>query len=390
MRVTALPTLRLVFIITGLSTGGSETMLLKLLERIDRRRFEPHVISLSGKGEIGPRIEALAISVEALGMRPGLPSPLKLMRLVARLRELKPDLVHTWMYHADLVGSLAARAAGVGNIGWRINHSNLDRSLNKRTTLWVVSLCARLSHRLPTRILSCSEKAREVHVAAGYAAEKMIVVPNGFDLSRFKPDASARVSVRRELAISAGAPLVGLIARYNAQKNIEGFVAAAGVVAKSRPDVHFLLAGSGLDATNEVLTRVIAATAGADRFHLLGRRDDVPRLMAALDVLALSSHGEAFPNVVGEGMACAVACVVTSAGDAAEIVGDTGKVVPTGDMAGLAREILGVLELPSPERETLGQNARDRVRERYDIERVVVQYQEFYLSMLNGAQPCAA
>jgi glycosyltransferase involved in cell wall biosynthesis len=381
---------RLVFIITGLSTGGSETMLLKLLERIDRRRFQPHVFSLSGKGEIGPRIEALGIPVEALGMRPGLPSPLKFHRLVSRLRELQPDMIHTWMYHADLVGSLAARFAGVSTVGWRINHSNLDRALNKRTTLWIVSLCARLSHRIPKRILSCSEKAREVHVAAGYAAGKMLVVPNGFDLGRFRPDAAARESVRQELGLGTDVPLVGIVGRYNSQKNVEGFVDAAGAVARSRSDVHFLLAGTGLDAANAALARAVSATAVADRVHLLGRRDDIPRLMAALDVFALSSHGEAFPNVVGEAMACGVPCVVTDAGDAAEIVGDTGKVVPTGDMAGLAREILGMLELPPAARVALGQRARDRVRDKYDIERVVEQYQEFYESMLKESEPCAA
>jgi glycosyltransferase involved in cell wall biosynthesis len=381
---------RAVFVITGLSTGGSETMLLKLLERIDRRIFEPHVISLSDKGEIGPRIEALGIRVEALGMKPGAPSPFRFMRLVSRLRQLRPAFVHTWMYHADFLGGLAARFAGIRGIGWRINHSNLDRKLNKRTTLWIVAWCARLSNKVPLRIMSCSEKAARVHVAAGYAAGKMVVVPNGFDLSRYRPDPASRDSVRGELGLAKDVPLVGIVARYNSQKNIEGFVEAATRVAERRSDVHFLLAGNGIDQANAVLDRVIRASEAGDRLHLLGRREDVPRLMAALDVLALSSHGEAFPNVVGEGMACGLPCVVTDAGDAAEIVGDTGRVVPVGDMAGLARELLAVLELPLPAREALGRKARERVREKYDIERVVEKYQAFYLSLMQASEPCVA
>jgi glycosyltransferase involved in cell wall biosynthesis len=140
-------------------------------------------------------------------MRSPAPSPWKFLRLVIRLRKLKPAIVHTWMYHADLLGGLGARMAGVRAIGWRVNHSNLDPQLNKRTTLWVVRICARLSTWLPRRILSCSEKARRVHVAAGYAADKIVVVPNGIDLGRFLPDAAARESVRAELGLEARTPL---------------------------------------------------------------------------------------------------------------------------------------------------------------------------------------
>ncbi len=379
---------RAVFIATGLETGGAEMMLLKVLERLDRTRFEPHVISLTGKGEIGARIEALGIPVECLGMRPNAPNLFRFLRLVRRLRELRPGLVHTWMYHADLLGGLASRLAGIRAVGWRVNHSNLEPALNKRTTLWVVAICARMSSWLPGRILSCSEKARRVHVAAGYASDKMVVVPNGFDLTRFQPDPTARESVRAELGVAGTTPLVGLVARHHPQKNVEGFIEAAAAVARQRTDVHFLLAGSGVDARNGVLQAAIRSTPAADRLHLLGGRDDVPRLMAALDVLALSSHGEAFPNVVGEAMACGVPCVVTDAGDAAEIVGDIGRIVPVGDMRGLARELLAVLNLPRPERQALGLRARERVRDEYDIERVVRQYEAFYVSLMDGASTC--
>ena len=142
-----IPPMRLEMVITGLSTGGAEMMLLKLLKRIDRRRFSPHVISLTTKGEIGARIEALGIPVEALGMRTGCFSPVKFLRLVYMLRELNPDAIHTWMYHADLLGGLAARLAGVRTVGWAIRHSNFSSSHNKRSTLWVMKACSLLSDR---------------------------------------------------------------------------------------------------------------------------------------------------------------------------------------------------------------------------------------------------
>lgn len=372
--------MKIAFIITGLSTGGAEMMLHKLLQSIDRSEFEPTVISLIDKGEIGPRIEELGIPVYALGMRRGLPNPLIVLYLARLLRRLKPDVVHTWMYHADLLGGLAARLAGCSRVIWCLRNSNLSKEQSTSSTLKVVSLCARLSRWLPVQIVSCSQRAKNVHAAVGYADEKIHVIPNGFDLGHFAPDATARASLCAELSLPPDAPLVGVVARFDAQKNHLGFVRAAAQLLQQSPQVHFVLAGTGVDSGNAALRAAISAHPGLQtRMHLLGRRDDVPRLMAALDVLALSSsHGEAFPNVLGEAMACGVPCVVTDVGDSAEIVGNTGRVVAVGDMAALAQQLLAVLHLPAADRATLGRQARARVQAEYEIGHVAGLYQAFY------------
>ena len=377
---------RIAFIITGLSTGGAEMMLLKLLEQLDRNRFSPQVISLTTLGEIGPRIAALGIPVEAIGMAPGLPDPLGFFRLVRRLRRIKPDVVHTWLYHADLLGGLAARLAGIPAIGWCIRNSNLDKDQTRLATRLVVRLCASLSSRVPAKILSCSEEARRIHVALGYAAEKMQVVPNGFDLARFKPDDAARSAVRAELGIADSTPLVGLIGRFDPQKNHAGFFAAANALQRRMPDAHFVLAGRGIEKDNAALMQSIDKAGVLVNTHLLGLRDDVPRLMAALDVLASSSsYGEAFPNVLGEAMACGVPCVVTDVGDSAYIVGDTGRVVAAGDMAAFAAALEDLLTLPLAEKAALGERARARVAEHFRIETVTRQYEDFYECLLANA-----
>ena len=383
--------IRIVFVITGLSTGGAETMLLKLLERIDRARFEPHVISLTDEGEIGRRIRLLDISVEALEMRRGVVAFSKVMLLVRRLRGLHPQVLHTWMYHADLLGGLAGRAASIPAIGWGLRNSNLDQSGSKWTTRAIMRACAALSYVVPRRILSCSERARDVHVAVGYCARKIVVIPNGFDLELFRPDADAAMSIRRELGIDVTVPLVGLAARYDAQKNHKGFIEAAGRVHDTMPGVHFVLAGDGVTFANAELADAIDRAGVRGVFHLLGRRNDMPQLMAGLDVLcSSSSYGEAFPNVLGEAMACGVPCVVTDAGDSADIVGDTGRVVPVGDMAGLARELMALLSMPAEQRQSLGRMARLRVQERYEISSAVKQYEAFYMSLLDGKETCVA
>ncbi len=377
--------MRIVFIITGLSTGGAEMMLFKLLERLDRQRFDPYVVSLTTLGELAPRIATLGIPVDALGMKPSLPSPLGFFRLMQKLKRLNPDIVHTWMYHADFLGGLAARLAGVPAIGWCIRNSNLDKDKTKFSTRVIVKLCALLSKWVPSQILSCSETARQIHVVRGYVAEKMVVVPNGFDLTQFKPDSDARHQIRAELGVSDQALLVGMIGRFDPQKNHAGFFEAAGMLHRHMPHVHFVLAGLGIDRNNASLMQAINEAGVFANTHLLGLRDDMPRLMAALNVLASSSYGEAFSNVLGEAMACGVPCVVTDVGDSAYIVGETGRVVASGDMNGLAAALEEVLALLPSEKAALSERAHARVAAYFEIGKVVRQYEDFYETLLaNG------
>ena len=371
-------------IITDVSTGGAEIMLLKLLSNIDRQRFASRVISLTTTGPIGDRLTALGIPVQALGMRPGIPDPRVVFRLASWLRSSPPALVQTWMYHADLIGGIAARLAGRAPVIWGIRNSNLDVVHSRQRTRWTVMVCAFLSRWVPRRIVSCSETARRIHVGLGYAADKIIVIPNGFNLDLFCPDVQAGVSVRQELGISAGVKLVGLVARFDPQKDHHSFVQAAGEIKARLPEAHFLLCGDGITWENPLLAGWIDAQGLRDHFHLLGRREDIPRLSAALDVACSSSaYGEAFSNVLGEAMASGVSCAVTDVGDSAYIVGDTGKVVAPNDPPALAGAVVELLELPTDRRRELGQAARRRMQQSFDIRAVVNQYEQLYTSLLD-------
>lgn len=367
--------IRLCIIITGLDTGGAETSVFRLLERMDRALFDIHVISLSTKGAVGDRIEGLGIPVIAIGMSPGIAALRSFPRLIRMLRSIQPDVVHTVMYHADFAGGVAARLAGIRRVVWGVHHANLSPRHNKIFTLVAVYICSLLSRCVPDRIILCSERGRELHTSIGYDPSRMVVIPNGYDLQRFKPDGRARRSVRAELGLTYETTLVGLIARDDPLKNLTGFVTAAAWVNAVIPNVHFLLAGQGIDANNCVLVEAIAGAGLDGIFHLLGTRNDIPRLMASLDVLALSSHGEAFPNVLGEAMACGIPCVSTRAGDAADIIGDTGGLAPLGDMELLAERMIEILQLPPDARRALGARARARVRECYSLKNIVRRYE---------------
>ena len=281
------------------------------------------------------------------------------------------------MYHSDLVGGLAALIGG-GRVIWGIRFSNFDPQTCSRATIWTARACAALSRWLPTRIVCCSEASRSVHAALGYRADKMVVIPNGFDLGIFRPDPAARAAVRAELAIPPEALLIGLVGRFDPQKDQRVFLQAAALLAEGHQDARFLLCGDDITAENSALMSWIDP-AIRQRCHLLGRRDDLPRLTAALDVATSSSaYGEAFSNAVGEAMACAVPCVVTDVGDSARIVGETGKVVPPRDARALATAWSELLAAGEPARRSLGLAARGRVEARYSLPAIVRRYEALY------------
>ncbi len=369
--------LRVTHIITGLGTGGAEMMLFKLLSVTDRLRFASSVLALNDGGPMAERIAGLGVRVQLLNLNPQRPSPLKLARLVRWLRADRPDVVQTWMYHADLLGGLAGWWVGAPVI-WGIRHTDLSAGRNKRRTIQIARLCARLSPWLPRRIVVNSQVSALAHQQLGYAPEKMVVIPNGFELERFRPDGAARTALRAELGLAEDTPLVGLAARFDPQKDHRTFVAAAEQLHRARPDVHFVLCGEGVVWQNAELAAWIEAGGLRPAMHLLGRREDMPRLMAAWDVAASSSRGEAFANVIGEAMACGVPCVVTDVGDSAAIVGACGRVVPPGDAPALAGGLADVLAMAPEQRSALGLAARQRVAAHFRLPAVVARYEDLY------------
>jgi glycosyltransferase involved in cell wall biosynthesis len=375
---------RVLHVISGLDVGGAQTMLAKLL-RSTASRTEARVVSLTGDGPAADSIRALGVEVVSLEMRRGVPDPRGIVALAREMRRFRPDVVQTWMYHADLVGGLASLMAGRPPVIWGIRNADLDEDTARWTTRQTLRVCALLSGALPARIVSCSERARDFHVARGYRADKMVVIPNGFDLDDFRPDAAARAAVRRELALAPGAPVVGMVARYHPMKDFETFARAAGLASRDLPGLRFVLCGEGVTPDNVELTGWLGRAGVLERTALLGRREDVRRILVALDLFTLSSASEGFPNALGEAMACGVPCVVTDAGDARWIVGEAGRVVPVRSPEALAAAWRGVLE-DEAERARAGERARKRVASLFSVSAVAAKFTELYPAVLRRGE----
>lgn len=361
-------------------------MLYKLLSHMNRERFDAQVISFIGGHDLVTKIENLGIAVYSLGMTRSYTNLTGIARLVQHLRQHPPSLIQTWMYHADFAGGITGKLFTGAPVVWNLQASDFADNADNRMTPLTIKVCAFLSSFIPQKIISCSEVGCRVHARLGYDVSKLLPIPNGVELARFRPDDAARVTLRRELRLAEETPLIGLVARFHPQKDHRNFLQAAARLKLERPDVHFVLCGDGVTWENAELAAWVAETDLKENIHLLGRRSDTPQVNAALDIATLSSaYAEGFPNVLGEAMACEVPCVVTDIGDSSLIVGETGITVPPRDSEALANAWLSLLQLPAAQRRTLGQLARRRVEEKFSLRSIVERYEKLYADLLYAA-----
>jgi glycosyltransferase involved in cell wall biosynthesis len=373
--------IRVAHLITDLSTGGAETMLYRLVEKMDRGEFSSLVISLSDVGPVGEEIRKLGIQVESLGMSPGRPSPVALWKLTRLLRVHRPQILQTWLYHADLLGLMNAALSGRPKVAWNLRCSDMDLTQYSQRTGLVLRACAALSH-LPAAVIVNSDAGRRHHLSVGYRPRRWELIPNGFDLDRFRPDPSARKSLGDELGLPEDALLVGLVARFDPMKDHATFLEAAARVHKRHDMVHFVLCGTRVDRDNAPIAQRVDRLGLSPETHLLGERYDVPRITAALDIACSSSITEGFPTAVGEAMACGVPCAVTDAGDSAVLLGDSGIVVPPGNPEALAAALDELIQAGPARRAALGMVGRRRVETSYSLSAIVARYEQLYKELV--------
>jgi len=365
---------KITHIITDLDTGGAEIMLYKLLASLRNEEINSSVISLMGRGKITDRIELLGVKVETLGMEQGgYPSWQTIKKLGQFVRNFNPDIIQGWMYH----GNIAATAVFFlfnpihrkTKLFWNVRQTLYNIKSERRQTRWLI-LLGRWFSFLPNSIIYNSSLSAEQHCNVGYLSKKTKIIPNGFDLQKFRPDQNRRQQLRKELRVSESTILIGHISRLHPMKDHDTLLRAidravdslSGIFGKQ--EVLFLLIGHGV--TSELSTNP------AIRF--LGERSDIPKIMSALDmVVSSSAWGEGFPNVIGEAMASEVPCVVTDVGDSAYIVGQYGRVCPVGDDQGIASSLLQLIE-NKQERKTAGKQARKRIKENYSMDKIKKEY----------------
>ncbi len=353
----------ILWITTGLGSGGAEMMLTQLIQNLPLHRHT--VLSLTSGGKHIPALQAAGATVLSLDMPAGKPTPRALLRLLKIAWQIRPTVIMGWMYHGCLAAALVKLfRLGQGRVIWNIRQSLYDLALEKRGSALVIK-SLRWFAPLARVITYNSQLSARQHEAIGYPAHKTQLIPNGFDLTKWHPEPN----------LTSGPLRLGRFGRFTPMKDYPTFLQAAALITQKIPHSEFHLAGSGIDPTNADLTQLIADLHLQNHVHLHGDHPDIPALTASLDLsISSSAFGEGFPNVVGEAMACAVPVVATDIGDTAWVMGDTGTLVPAQDPQALATAAIKVLTLPVEQRQTLGHQARTRIETHFSLPSILTHF----------------
>ncbi len=369
---------RIAYVIGELGKGGAEYQLYELLRHLDRRVYEPTVLVLAAGGYWAEPIRALGIVVHEFPRRRSADAS-RLLRLRAALRALAPDVLHTIMWSANSYGRLAALGLGIPVI--IAAERNVIR--RPRWQVWVERALDRATDRY---LVNCAAIASELHERGGLAAAKIDVVPNGIDLSVVPPFEPTREAARRAAGFDPARRLVAQVGRLTGQKDYPTFLAAARIVAARFADVDFLVVGTG--ELRADLERLAAELGIAARVHFTGLRHDVPRLLAGVDVLALTSLYEGLPNVVLEAMAAGAVAVTSDVGGCRDVVlhDETGLLVAPRDPAATAAAIGRLLANPAG-RTRMAIAARRRVEEEFSVQTMAARSADAYRRLLAPGAP---
>jgi glycosyltransferase involved in cell wall biosynthesis len=360
-----------VHLITTLTQGGAERALDDSVPRPrsrgtqpDGERGERHVVvSLTEGGMFAERMAAADVDVRSLGMRSAKDVVRGSIRLTRLLRDVDPDVVISWMYHAMFLALVTRRFAGRGRR--RTSHTWVIQSSLQSTigspwhTRAIIRQLAR-SSAFPDAIAINSRSGRERHADAGFRPRRWHHLPNGCDTERFSPEPAARERMRRQLGIDTDRPVIAFVGRNHPEKGLDVLMDALQHVPEQLPRLTVMLVGSGTDTVEAV------GLEGLDLLAL-GERADVPELLRAADILVLPSRTEGTPNAVIEAMASGLPCVVADVGDSADVVGPTGLVVAPGSPQELADALGSMLRMAPETRAEWGAAARARVIERYSL-----------------------
>ncbi len=372
--------MRVLHIISGLGDGGAEAILYRLC-KFDKETNHS-VISLMSEQKYGPMLREIGVDVYTLGNTNRKIKFSSLIKLYKLINQLKPDVVQTWMYHADFIGGVVARLVGIKNIVWGVHHTTLVRGKSKPLTVLIAKINAFLSHFVPKKIIYCAEMSRKTQESIGFKKNKGVVIPNGYDVDDYTPNERFGLKFRNEMKIPDNKFVIGHVGRYDPQKDQNTLIRAFAFLKKRHFDFNAVVIGTNLDNKNEELLRLIKDNELTDCVSLLGRRSDIPSVMNGIDLFVLSSaFGEAFPNVLNEAMACGTPCIATDIGDSRSIIGDTGWITPIKDPLVIANAIIEAAEEKLSNKVSWLRRekaCRERIVENFSIQKMVKKYKEIW------------
>lgn len=364
--------MKILFISPDIDSGGAENVLFNVLKT--RNKKDVALISLTNVGFYGQKLENEGYKIYSLNLKKNFFSIFKIFKLYFLILRLKPDVVHTWLYHANLIGGICAKIAGIKKIYWSIHH---DYEYSNFIIMIEMKLLIFLSHLIPNKIIFCSDSSKKNHIKKGYKVAASEIIKNGVSTKTFQPNSTLRRKIRKNLKISDGCLLLGNISRYHPIKDHENLLKALSLLNENKVQFKCLLIGEGITSNNLRLVSRIRFYKLTDNVILFGKSYEISKVINSLDLNILSSKKESFPMVILEAMSSGVPCLSTNVGDAKSIIGATGWIVEVSDPYSLAHKITYI----SREREKLkdySSLAREKILNKYSLEKMISSYQKLY------------
>jgi len=353
-------------------------MLYRLTVQLQSQGWTSRVICMNAGGLVADKLQEAGVQVIRLQITGFGSLVTGFIRTIRLLRTWRPQVVHTWLYRADLFGGLAAKIAGSNCIIWSIRNSKLlvNRGWGRRM---LPRMCGIMSWVLPLKIISCAESAAKVHVVTfGYDSKRIVSIPNGYDPKRFSREAESGEKIRERFDIESDQIVLGVVGRYDTNKAYDVLMNAVWLLIEHYPRMKVLMVGAGMVEENAELMELVKKLGLRQSVVFAGICQDMSAIYSATDLLVSTSVSEGFPNVIAEAMLCECAIVATDVGETREIVGPWGRVIPPRDPGACAFAIEQTLKEGGDVRKKQGAGARARIIDKYGIERVANRYAEAY------------
>ncbi|PKM99284.1 MAG: hypothetical protein CVU78_07085 [Elusimicrobia bacterium HGW-Elusimicrobia-2] len=374
--------MKILYVVSDLASGGAQIALGRFLKVIDREKFHPSVIALSGGGEQADYIRALGIEVQAFDMR-GFFAPLKAFRgFLSAVKKIDPDIIHGWMYHGNAAALFAAAACGGKALIWSIRCSDFDLSKYGLMTKLAFFINRKFSST-PVKVIYNSNAGKKYHEANGFSPEKSTVIQNGLDTEYFSPAPEKKKEYRKKYGLDAGVKLIGMASRYDPMKDFDTLFAAFAAVRSIDPATELILCGKGITKDNAALSATAQKYGIEKGLILAGHIEAMNEFYPMLDLFVLSSKSEGFPNVLAEAAACAVPAISLACGDAEDIAGAE-NILPQADTRALAEKMVKTLQMGKEETAIGAAKSVCRIREKFDAKASAVKFEQIY----NGIAKC--
>ncbi len=378
---------RILYIINTIQTGGAEIQMVNLAKWITHRECaQLKIISLKEKGNLPESVlSELDVEIIYLGLNTKTLLP-SLRRLVLEVKAFKPDAIHTWMYHSNLILSLSLIFSRYRRkVIWSVHHNDLSRKNNKLSTLIVSRLSAWLSCILKPVIVFVSARAMQTHIQSGYQKKNAVVIENAIDLEYFTYQPDARERLIREQGLPDNALLVGYFGRFDVIKNHQGFLHGMRMFYDRDPgsNVFVIMAGAGISHDNQILQKMIKAEEISPRVKLLGIRTDMPSVYSATDVCVLMSFNESFSLVLVEAICCGAVCMASTESDPLGIL-ENGNILPENTPSALC-ERLTEFVYGHTKTDHYRKSDLPTIKARFDIKQQAKKYMALYESMSTTA-----